>query len=331
MTRTVVLWWATASSSRSSVPAAAEVGAHPRDADVPLQDRRVDEARAVADLVAVVVERSSTRRAAGARTWAGTGRRRGRAGPSPPSRRRCRWSPTATYRRAARAGSPRSPTNRRDPSRTPRSIQPKPSSLGVTLSASLNASRASCHSMSISASPASMRSVISASSPNGRMPWPRPGLEDGVEHVDRAVLGHGQLEAEVAGVAGPGQRHRGVGHLRRHVVEVAERLGLRHQGASARRATAAPGRRASRSPRSRPRARPAGRSRAPGTTTAPAARRSAGTRRPSAGTPRRRASRSPGRRTRHVYCAWPGRHVLMSRTSAPASSRSASGPVTTYL
>ena len=123
------------------------------------------------------------------------------------------------------------PTNRRDPSRTPRSIQPKPSSLGVTVSASLIASRASCHSMSISASPASMRSVISASSPNGRMPWPRPGLEHGVEHVDRAVLGHRQLEAEVTGVAGPAQRHRGVGHLHRHVVEVAERLRLRHQGA----------------------------------------------------------------------------------------------------
>ena len=66
------------------------------------------------------------------------------------------------------------PTKRREPSRTPRSIQPKPSSLGVTRSASLNASRLSCHSTSISASPASIRSVISASSPNGRIPWPCP-------------------------------------------------------------------------------------------------------------------------------------------------------------
>ena len=32
-----------------------------------------------------------------------------------------------------------------------------------------------------------------------------------------------------------------------------------------------------------------------------------------------------------VYCAWPGRQVRMSRTSAPDSSRSASGPVMRYL
>ena len=70
--RTVVLWWLTASSSRRSVPRRAEVGPHPGDADVPLQHGRVDEARAVADLVAVVVAGSSTRRAAGARTWAGS-------------------------------------------------------------------------------------------------------------------------------------------------------------------------------------------------------------------------------------------------------------------
>jgi hypothetical protein len=80
-----------------------------------------------------------------------------------------------------------------------------PSSVGVTRCASVNASRLLCHSTSMSGSPASMRSIISASSPNGRRPWPA-GLQHGVEHVDRVVRLDGDLEAEVAGVAGAGQR-----------------------------------------------------------------------------------------------------------------------------
>ena len=41
--------------------------------------------------------------------------------------------------------------------------------MGVTRSASVNAVRLLCHSTSMSGRPASIRSIISASSPNGRM------------------------------------------------------------------------------------------------------------------------------------------------------------------
>ena len=172
-----------------------------------------------------------TRRAEGAETWAGTGRRPGRGGPSRPSRRRCRWSPSGCVPSLSSRRIASEPTNRREPSRTPRSIHPKPSSLGVTRSASLNASRASCHSMSISGEPGldpQRHQGLLAERPDAVRPRRPPALRRARRPP---VLGHGQLEAEVAGVAGPAQRHRGVGHLDRHVVEVAQRLRLRHQRA----------------------------------------------------------------------------------------------------
>ena len=162
-----------------------EVGPDPGHADVPLQDRRVHEAGAVADLACGRRRRASTRTAAGVSHIGGSSPTVAvQPVPVGPVDDDARRSPSARCRRAARAGSPSLPTKRRSPSRTPRSIQPQPSSLGVTRSASLKASRLSCHSMSISGSPASMRSTISASSPNGRMPCAPPGLEHGVEHVD---------------------------------------------------------------------------------------------------------------------------------------------------
>ena len=129
----------------------------------------------------------STRRAAGARTSAGTGRRRGS---SRSQSAQSTTMPVVAQRDVPSTSSRRiasEPTKRRDPSRTPRSIQPKPSSLGVTRSASLNASRRRATRRRSAASPASMRSVIRASSPNGRMLWSRPGLQHGVEHGDRVV------------------------------------------------------------------------------------------------------------------------------------------------
>ena len=164
-----------------------EVGPHPRDADVPLEHRRVDERRAVADLARRRRRAPSTRRAAGARTWAGTGRRRGTAGPSPPSRRR---SPVVSQRDVPSTSSRRiasDPTKRREPSRTPRSIQPKPSSLGVTQSASLNASRAVLPLDVDQGEPgldAQRHQGLLAERPDAVV---APRLQHGVEHRDRVV------------------------------------------------------------------------------------------------------------------------------------------------
>ena len=214
---TVVLRWLTASSRCTSVPGRRESGSHPGQADVALEDGGVHEAGGVADLgcrrrpgVARVVQH----RLVGERVLvlrAAAGRRRGGAGPSAPSPRRCRRSPSATCRRRARGGSRRGPMKGRVSSSMPRSIQPMPSSVGVTRSWSVKTSRLLCHSTSMSGSPASMRSIISASSPNGRMLWPCPASSTASSTVDGVVGLDGELEAEVTGVAGAGHGDRGVG------------------------------------------------------------------------------------------------------------------------
>ena len=76
-----------------------------------------------------------------------------------------------------------------------------------------------------------MRSIISASSPKGRRPCGAPGLEDGVEHVERVVGLDGDLEAEVAGVAGARQRDRRRADLGLGVLE--ERAATSASGISA--------------------------------------------------------------------------------------------------
>ena len=92
--------WLMAISRCTSVPGAARLGSHPGDADVALQHRGVDEAGARSRPAcrrpssAVVQHRLVGQRVLALRRAAG--RRRGRAGPSPPSRRRCRRSPSAT-------------------------------------------------------------------------------------------------------------------------------------------------------------------------------------------------------------------------------------------
>ena len=71
-----------------------------------------------------------------------------------------------------------------------------------------------------------MRSIINASSPNGRRLCGRPASRIGVEDVHGVVGLDRDLEAEVPGVARPGQRHLRRPDLRLCVPEERQGVGL---------------------------------------------------------------------------------------------------------
>ena len=98
-----------------------------------------------------------------------------------------------------------------------------------------------------------MRSIISASSPNGRRLCGRPASRIGVEYVDRVLGLDGDLEAEVAGVAGARQGDRCRADLGLGLPEERQRRRPRVPAHSARRGSADPGSRGCRSRRRRPR------------------------------------------------------------------------------
>ena len=251
---TVVVWWWSASSRRTRRARRGQVGADPAEADVALQDGGVHEAGGVADLGRRRRRTASTRRAAGARPSAAAGRRRGAAASqSAQSTTRPvvaqRDVPSTSSRRIASR-----PMNARSSSWTPRSIQPMPELLGrdplvvgerqpavVPLDVDRAAARPRC-----AASSAPPRRTAA-----GRAP--RPASRTASRTSSGAVGGDGDLEAQVAGVAGARQGHRHRADLGWRVLEVGERVDLAASARRARHGSAAPARRASRSRRTRPR------------------------------------------------------------------------------
>ena len=117
--------------------------------------------------------------------------------------------------------------NARSSVSTPLSIQPRPSSCGVARSASVQAKRLLAKSTSSSSSPASIRVMYSAWSPNGSTPMPAGRLPDRVPRGQRVLGLDPDLVAEVAGVAGPRDRDLAAADLAPGDPEVRQRLDAR--------------------------------------------------------------------------------------------------------
>ena len=242
-TRTVVLWWLTASSRRSSVPGRGQVGTAPGPCRCAAggwgstrswsRGRRARPGRR---------RRASARTAAGARPSAGSSpASRCSRSQCAPSRRRCpRW-PSASCPRRARAGS--RPGRRRARLSSPRSraaSNPCPARSGVTRSR-VGPRDAAVAPVDVDERQAGLDAQqhqrLLAERPDA---VPLPGVQHGVKHGQGVVGRDRDLVAEVAGVAGAGHGDRRVADLGRGVREVAERLGLRGEGGEHGVATAAP-------------------------------------------------------------------------------------------
>ena len=248
------------------------------------------------------------------------------------SRRRCRRWPSAT---SSSASSRRIAVARRRTARsssaTPRSIQPMPSSVGVTRSWSVNAEPA------VAPLDVDERQAGLDAQHHQRLLAERADavaatrVEDRVEHVDRVLGLDRDLEAEVAGVAGAGQRHR-----------CASRS---WSGSSPKNGSASASGISAASTVARARALDGEDAVVVGDVLELDAQPAAQVAEPAEVRARRGqqevvsecrnttpSSITKPRSSHHsVYCAWPGRQRRMSRTSTPARNRSASGPWMRYL
>ena len=188
-------------------PGFADSTRDPGDADVPLEHRRVHEARRVARPARRRRRTGTSPPGPACGPWAGSGRPRRGCGPSRASRRRC---PVVRKRDVFPASSRRiasRPMNARS-SVVDALEHPAEAELVGRRAVGVGPGEAAVDAKSTSSSsrPASIRVMYSACSPNGSTPNPRVASQI-ASHAGQRVLGlDPDLVAEVAGVAGPRDR-----------------------------------------------------------------------------------------------------------------------------